>query len=125
MRHICWPQPNSLRSIIDSAKGILTSRLDSRGEEFAFDVVNGVPGHVNGNGQYPVYTFNASTGRNTPPKHIRDQFLELIRRSPEKLIGLDTGRQLTLNEFGIDVNDDEAAANFLERCPGEVSVWMC
>jgi hypothetical protein len=50
-----------------------------------------------------------------PPSSLRRLFLDAARDSQESLLGLETARELILQEFDTDIFDDTATAEFTDK----------
>ena len=112
------PDPSSkhnavLQDIVKSAENIFSARNQS--EAILVDAVTGILGHVYDKEQCLMNTLCNSLELKIPPSSLRRQFLDAARDSPESLLGLETARELILQEFDTDIFDDTATAEFTDK----------
>ena len=79
--------PMLLNSIVESAKEIMTLRIEE-GEELNHDILTGVLGHVNGMGQCFIDTRNTLNEVAENPKVTRNKIINALLKNPSQMLGL-------------------------------------
>ena len=103
-----------LQSISDSAKSILLHRIE-QGEELTHDVLKGVVGHVDGQGQCFIDTRNFLNGVTECSKVSRNYLINDLIRNSKELFGWETASMLLQTEYEFDIAKGNTWSKFITK----------
>ena len=102
------------RRIITSAKGILLHRIEE-GEELIHDVIQGVVGHVDGQGQCFIDTRNVLNGIDACSKVSRNYIINDLIKNLQEFFGWESASSLLMSEYDFDVTKEQTFSAFITQ----------